>query len=308
MSEQDIKAAAQEPDRYEAQAAEWAAEAASASVELQAAESSSGADVLDEPEAAAGVVERIAKLRARVEVAQKAQGEAKRRAHAARVRGAEAEAAALDPAIAKARKALEQHLTKRGELLKALEEFSNAEWRMRTFDDGDIQDRVARGERVTLPTAVEWRLQRELGHLQERQTQLRDVAAQIAADPEWVPPQEAHRDRMRAEWARVVEQYRGWLVERVEAEAEVEHTAQTLGFDLEDAFIHEPQWLRDLRARIEELTAKVALFPQDVEFYGRQMRDAGGSLGDVDELLVEFGLKEPEPEGEDDEAQLPVGA
>jgi hypothetical protein len=303
MSEQDIKAAAEERDRYEAKAEEWAAEAEAARAELAAAESSSGADVLDDPAAAAKVVEGIAKLRARVEVAQKAQAESKRRAQAARVRGAEAEAAALDPAIAKARKALEQHLTKRSQLLKALEEFSNAEWRMRTFEDADLRQRIEMGERVSLPTAVEWRLQRELGDLRERQAQLRDVAAQIAADPEWVPPQEAHRSRIRVEWARLVGQYRGWLIERAEAEAEIERTAEVLEFDLEHS-IHEPQWLQDLRAKIEALTAQVARFPEEFDFCEKQMREAGGSLGDIDGLLVEFGLKEREEE----DALLAVGA
>lgn len=271
-------------------AAEWDATRAEAEAELAALEARAGRDVLDNPDAIGELSSRIAALRARVTLAGSAAHEARQRAQDARAAELLGEAEALLPPLAKARKALQAYESRRDELLTALREHTGEQWWV-------APDHSAIG--ATRPTPPGVKLAEAVGLLERQRAALLADAERVATDPEYVTSAEQERRRHRADWERVVSEYRGWASALEQLPDRIEAQAAAVGFDLTSD--DNPAWLRDLRAEADDLRGKLAMFPHDVELIGGLLAAVGDPLDEdgVGELLKEFGLAD---------AEQPVGA
>lgn len=261
----------------------WDREREQALGELEQVEARAGADMIDDPSAGETLAGRVASLRARADLAGRAAAEARRRAQDARVASILAEAEALMPEVAKARKALEQHQKQRDELTRALENFTGQEWQ--TKPDPDIA-LVGSYTRATRPEEM---LSHELETIVAEQDRLRAEADAAAADPDWTPPREREQARLRAEWDALVAGYREWVHGLADAREEITTTARGAGVDLDD-LTHVPPWLTRLRERVDELEGRLQGFPRDVELYRGQCLDLGDD--EVSALMAELGLSD----------------
>lgn len=171
-----------------AAAARWSSVAESAQRELAELEGSAGQALLDGgDEAASSLGAKINDLRARGRLALTAAAEAQRRAQVARVAALRAEAAELQPALTKARKAVAAHETRTGELLAALEEFTGASYRQTTWED-ELRS-APEGASLTFQRPVLEMLQEAVQRLEWHQAILLAVAD--GRDPGTVVPPEA---------------------------------------------------------------------------------------------------------------------
>ena len=269
-------------ESFTAQAVEWDTEQAHVLAELAKMEARAGAEVLADPAAMGTVAARVAALRARADLAGRAAVEARARAHEARVAALLAEADELTPALAVAREALAAHEERTAELRAALVEFTGAEWAI--VDPGTVDLAVTGGAR-SFGAPVVWTLAAEVRGIEERQAELRATADRVAADPDYVDPAAAELARHRDGWAECVAAYRAIGADLATVLADLGATPEC-----ERSFEH----ARALGARAEELRARLALLPGEVEFYRAQHARAGGVLdeAEVAALLVELGMGE----------------
>lgn len=102
--------------------ARWEAEQSAAQAELESLQSRAGSEVLDDPDAAAGLARGMTELRDRIEIATKAVAAQRPRVVEAEAAWLLAEAELLEKPVAQARTALERHEARTAELLKVLAE------------------------------------------------------------------------------------------------------------------------------------------------------------------------------------------
>lgn len=266
-------------EEYTAKALEWDRERAEALADLEAVESGAGADLLDDPGAAESLAGRVGALRARADLAGRAAAEARARAHSARVDVKRGEVAALEPAVAKARKALDEHDAKRDQLRKALEDFTGLTWA------ADPPSFDASGRRTLVPRE---KLTSALERVVTEQRRLQDQAEAIAADPDWKSPEERHQEHVREWWDKAVAGHRQAAHDLECIRKEIPETAAAVQYDLEAA-THVPQWLANFRADAARLVEELRGFDSDVEHFRKQGLDL--SDDEVSALKVELGLE-----------------
>lgn len=267
-----------------AKAGEWARERAAALAELERLEAGAGGDLLDDPAAAESLAARVAALRARADLAGRAVTEARARAHAARVEIKRAEAAALDPEIDKARRALDVHQAKRERLQKALEDFTGHGWR--PIPDSEVYGVGVSYTRDTRPDEL---LRYELEQLQNEQQALQADADALADDPDWQPPSERWQAHVREEWDKAVAGHRQAAHDLAQTRREITDTAAAVKHDLDD-LSYAPPWLEKLRERVAELEEQLQGFHEDVKHFRGQDLDL--SDDEVSALKVELGLED----------------
>lgn len=170
-----------------AKAAEWDAAEADATARAAQLESESGQRVLEDPSSMAAVADQIERARTEARLAGAAAERAREGAHAAAVQAWRADAAALEPQIEAERRRVAEHQAKVDQLLGELVAFSNADWRMVTVADPEIQDRVARGERVELRHPLVFALTEKVEELERERDRLLANAEKQAKSAEWAP-------------------------------------------------------------------------------------------------------------------------
>lgn len=253
--------------------------------DLVALESQAGGVMLDDPESAEALVGRVVSLRARVALEGRAAAEARKRAQAAHVAGLRAEADALEPETARIRGDLAVYQKQRDKLLKALEDFTRAEWVLKP--DPDLRT-VGRYERRLRPDEV---LLSEVRAVEERQTALRSQADAAEADQEWMPPALAEATRLRDAWDRTVERYREWAVQLRDAWKVIDEVAEVQKRTREEVLFGDGGFgqLNDARAAAPRLEQALRGFWDDVAHFRREGMDL--SDDEVSALKVELGLE-----------------
>lgn len=278
---------AQTVEALTAKAGECDRERATALAELEQVESGAGAQMLDDPESAGAVTRRMGELRARIDLAGRAAGEARQRAQDARVADLLAQADALTPDAAKAAKALAVHDEKREKLLAALVDFTGLSWVEHRPEIAMTGPCVSRDVRAGLV--------RTLQGVQSAQERLRRHADAAAADPDWVPPEQAAQAERRGEWRETVAGYRADLEELSALTDEADERAQSQGISREEFMADtDGGWgssqTKHLLTRLPELKDRIEAFPQDVEFFRGQGLDLPDD--EVSALKVELGLED----------------
>lgn len=250
------------PAEFTARALEHDQNRAQWLAELQVLEGQAGAVMLDEPDAAQALTERVATLRARADLEARAAAEARRRARATRVGELRAEVEALEPEVAKAQKALNEHDAKRDSLRKALEDFTGLPWFF------EIPEPT--GWRALRPREV---LESAYNEAVTLRTRAQEQVDMVEADLDWMPPEARHQLDLRVEWKEAIERLR---------KTALELSSLREGYDPDDPehtltgeFIRDTE--RELR-RFYTLT--------------KNFRDQGLDLtaGEVSALRTEFGL------------------
>ncbi|WP_346007158.1 hypothetical protein [Janibacter terrae] len=258
------------PEEFTARAVEHDQKRATLLQDLSVLEEQAGAMMLDDPDAAETLTERVASLRARADLEGRAAVEARSRAREARVAGLREEADAFEPKVARIRKELAEYQDKRDKLLKELEEFTRAEWIVKPDPDALLVGPYTR------PARPDEMLLRELQQIEEQQTALRSQADAVAADPNWEPAEIRRMRQLRADWERKLAGYREELSQLKEWRKDLE-LRQAQGLPTEEV----AEFVRDTETEIWRLYGDVKSF-----------RDGGleFSAEELQALRVEFGL------------------
>lgn len=272
---------------FETKAAEFDRDREQVMADLEQLEASAGAALLDDPDTARALPGRVAELRARADMAGRGAVEARRRAQDARVASLLADADALTPEVAKARKALAAHDEKREKLRAALVDFTGLSWVEQRPDIAVTGPYVSRDVRGGLVRTVQ--------SVQARQDALRADADAAAADPSWMPAQEREQLRLRESWDEALTGYRECVARLAGVREEVTVSARATSTDLEDVPDPTPRWLSDLREQEADLSARIEALPNDVDFFRRQGLDLSDE--EVSAVRAEFGLTD-DPAGE----------
>ncbi|WP_433954650.1 hypothetical protein [Janibacter indicus] len=264
--------------------------------DLAVLESQAGGVMLDDPGAAEALVGRVASLRARADLEGEAAVEARKRAQAARVAGLRGEADGLEPEVARIRRELSAYQVQRDKLLKALEEFTRAEWALKPEPDRLV---TASEPRPPRPDEI---LSGELRAVEQRQAQLRSRADAVESDPEWVPDSVRSAQEAQDEWAALVRDMREWAIRVSGVRAEIAR----LEVSHEDPLGNMPR----TAVRLKELRRDASSegFFEDLCENADRLRAKGLVLSDAEvrALAVEVGLDVPvEFAGEDDSDEVP---